>query len=158
MVELFVLIGIFSLVITLMGMILLSLRKKLNLTIFQLREKQTKANQMGINTAMGNLHEILAKFAFLTEYDELLILSTTSRQASLDLIGIKHEECLLHFIEIKKKGARVTTSENKIRRIIETGKIEYVVKDIELPDGVSIETRKLRPLPNKKIEKELINQ
>ena len=41
MVELFVLIGIFSLVITLMGMILLSLRKKLNLTIFQLREKQT---------------------------------------------------------------------------------------------------------------------
>jgi len=63
---------------------------------------------------------------------------------SLDVIGIVENR--MDFIEIKKKGARLSTSENKVRRIIEEKNIEYVVKDVEIPTGITVEERELPKL------------
>jgi len=71
-----------------------------------LEKKQSKATLIGRNTALGDIHQFLGDFAILPEYDELILLSTTSRQPSLDVIGIKEDR--MDFIELKKKGARIT--------------------------------------------------
>ena len=81
-----------------------------------LLKKQSKAYQIGANTELGNIHQILGEFKMLTEYDELITLSTTSRAPSLDMIGIKEDR--MDFLEFKKKGAIITTKENKLRSII----------------------------------------
>jgi len=106
--------------------------------------KQSKAAMIGRNTALGDIHQFIGDFAILSEYDELILLSTTSRQASLDVIGVKENR--MDFIELKKKGARISTSENKIRRIIENKNVRYVVKDVEIPAGVSVVERQLPEL------------
>lgn len=109
-----------------------------------LEKKQSKATLIGRNTALGDIHQFLGDFAILPEYDELILLSTTSRQPSLDVIGIKEDR--MDFIEFKKKGARITPSENKIRRIIEAKNVHYIVKDVEIPQGVQVEDRELPKL------------
>jgi len=55
----------------------------------------------------------------------------------------------MDFIEIKKKGARISPSENKIRRIVEEKNIRYVVKDVDIPTGVTVEDRELPKLRQK---------
>jgi len=116
-----------------------------------LAKKQSMASQMGKNSALGDMYQILGEFAILPEYDELIILSTTSRQASLDLIGIKNG--WMDFLELKKLGARITPSENKIRKIIEEKKVRYIVKDIEIPAALSVTQRELPKLKPSKITK-----
>lgn len=106
-----------------------------------LAKKQSQATQMGRNTAMGDMHQLLGDFALLQEYDELILLSTTSKQASLDVIGIKENR--MDFIEIKKKGARMTSAENKIRQIIDAKNVHYIVKDVMLPEGIQVSDRAL---------------
>jgi len=138
-----ILISFFG-IISLLIAVNFSLRKKLKLTFFALGQRQSQATRLGQNTALGNIHEILGKFAFLTEYPEIYLLSTTSRNASLDCLGVKEDS--LDFIEIKKSGARITPKENKIRRLVEEGKVSYVVKDVELPDGCTVENRELPSL------------
>ena len=109
-----------------------------------LLKKQSKAYQIGANTELGNIHQILGEFKMLTEYDELITLSTTSKAPSLDMIGVKDDR--IDFLEFKKKGAGITTKENKLRSIIENKNVNYVVKDIDIPKPITVETRKLRPL------------
>lgn len=109
-----------------------------------LLKRQSKAYQMGANTELGNIHEILGEFKMLTEYDELITLSTTSKAPSLDMIGIKDDR--MDFLEFKKKGASITPKEKKIRSIIENKNVNYVVKDIDIPKEITVETRKLKPL------------
>ena len=104
-----------------------------------LSKKQSLASLIGRNTALGDIHQFIGDFAILTEYDELILLSTTSRQPSLDVIGLIQDR--MDFIEIKKKGARMTTSENRVRKIIEEKNVRYVVKDVELPTGAHVEDR-----------------
>jgi len=115
-----------------------------------LSKRQSQATIIGRNTALGDIHQFIGEFAILSEYDELILLSTTSRQASLDVIGIIENR--MDFIEIKKKGARITPSENKIRRIIEEKNIEYVVKDVEIPTGIKVEDRELPKLRQRNFE------
>jgi len=110
--------------------------------------KQSKSFQMGVNTTAGDYTQILGDFALLPKYDQVITLSTTSKQPSLDLIGINKDS--LDFLEIKKKGAKITTGENHVRRLVEEKKVSYKVFDMELPDGFSIEERKLRELKDKK--------
>ena len=109
-----------------------------------LLKKQSRAYQIGANTELGNIHEILGEFKMLTEYDELITLSTTSKAPSLDMIGIKDDR--MDFLEFKKKGAVITPKEKKIRSIIENKNVNYVVKDIDIPKEITVETRKLKPL------------
>ena len=107
-------------------------------------KKQSQATLIGRNTALGDVHQYLGEFALLSEYDELITLSTTSRQPSLDIIGIKEER--MDFIELKKKGARVSPSENKVRRIIEEKNVRYLVMDVDIPTGITVEQRELSKL------------
>jgi len=114
-----------------------------------LSKKQSLSYGMGRNTTLGDIHQYIGNFAILSEYEELITLSTTSRQASLDVIGIIGNR--MDFIEMKKKGARLSTSENKIRRIVEENlqgekNIRYVVKDVEIPTGITVEERELPKL------------
>ncbi len=115
---------------------------------YALIQKQSRATQIGRNTALGDIHQFIGDFALLAEYDELILLSTTSRQPSLDVIGIKEER--MDFIEIKKKGARMTSSENKVRQIIESKKVRYIVKEVEIPTEIQVEERELPPMRAKK--------
>ncbi len=108
----------------------------------KLETKQKSAYQMGVNTSAGDYSEILGDFALLSKYDQIITLSTTSKAPSLDLIGVSEES--LDFIEIKKKGATLSKSENNIRRLVEEKKISYKVFDVELPKGITVEERKLR--------------
>jgi len=120
------------------------LQKKLKFAVIALGQRQSQATRLGQNTALGNIHEILGMFACLTDYQEIYLLSSTSKAPSLDCLGIKEDN--LDFIELKKKGARVTPKENKIRRLVEEGKVSYVVKDVELPDGCTVQNRQLPKL------------
>jgi len=131
----------------LVGMLILILRKFYNenrVLRDELAKKQARAAQIGRNSALGDIYQFIGDFAILPEYDELVLLSTTSRQPSLDIIGIKEDR--MDFIELKKKGARISSSENKIRRIIENKNVRYVVKDVEIPACVSVVERQLPEL------------
>ena len=107
---------------------------------------------MGSNSNAGNMHQIIGEFAMLDEYDELITLSTTSKSPSLDMMGIKNDK--IDFIEFKKKGAGLSTKEKNIRRIIENKNVEYVVKEIEIPSGVTVQTKELPPIRTKPVRKE----
>ena len=109
-----------------------------------LLQKQKRAFQIGANTVSGDMHQILGEFKMLQEYDELITLSTTSKAPSLDMIGIKDYK--MDFIEFKKKGASLSGKEKKIRSIIENKNVNYVVKDVDIPTNVTVETRKLKPM------------
>ena len=114
----------------------------------KLEQKQSKSFQMGVNTTSGDYSEILGDFALLSKYDSIITLSTSSKKPSLDLIGINKES--LDFLEIKKKGTKISDGENHVRRLVEEKKISYKVFDIELPDGFTLEERKLKELKDKK--------
>jgi len=75
----------------------------------------------------------------LAEYNELILLSTTSQQPSLDLIGVKEDR--LDFIELKHKGAALTPKERKIERLVKEKKVNWVTKDVELPERFNISDR-----------------
>ena len=77
--------------------------------------------------------------ATLEEYEQVILLSTTSKQASLDLLGVKEDE--LHFIEFKKRGSQLQTPERKIKRLVDESKVKYVVKDVELPGRFEMDDR-----------------
>ena len=111
-----------------------------------LSKKQSRASLIGRNAALGDIHQFIGDFAILPEYDELILLSTTSRQPSLDIIGLKENR--MDFIEFKKKGARMTSSENKVRQIIESKNVYYIVKEVEIPTGITVEDRELPQLRN----------
>ena len=94
---------------------------------------------MGANTESGNLHQILGEFKMLDDYEELITLSTTSKAPSLDMIGIKGNQ--MDFIEFKKKGAGLTIPERKIKAIIESKNVQYIIKDVDIPKRITVETR-----------------
>jgi len=106
-----------------------------------LEKKQSSARQLGINTAAGNYAQLLGTWKFLTEYETLVMLSSTSAQLSLDLMGFKDDR--LDFLEIKKEGSSLTTSERKLKKLVDSGqlKLSYKVLDVKMPDGANISTR-----------------
>jgi hypothetical protein len=128
------------------------LQIRLDYTLTKLDQKQKQSFQMGLNSNAGNMHQIIGEFAMLDEYDELITLSTTSKAPSLDMMGIKNDK--IDFIEFKKKGAGLSTKEKNIRRIIENKNVEYVVKEIEIPSGVTVQTKELPPIRTKPVRKE----
>src|SRR3989442_5281469 len=95
------------------------------------QERQTEAYEMGGRQVRGDMYQLLGTFASLEEYEQVILLSTTSKQASLDLLGVKEDE--LHFIEFKKRGSQLQTPQRKIKRFVNESKVKYVVKDVQLP-------------------------
>ncbi len=120
---------------------ILELAKKLD-------TKQTRSWQAGVNITTGDYAQILGEFAVLSKYDHIITLSTTSRQPSLDLIGISEES--LDFLELKKKGAPVSQNENHIKKLIDEKKVFYKIFDVDLPKTFSMEER----IPKERIPKE----
>jgi len=131
---------------SLMCGVIFFLHKQLVRVRAQLGKRQVQATIMSRNVVVGEYHQLIGEFALLDEYDELITLSTTSKQPSLDIIGINFDLGKADFIEIKKKGARITPKENRFRRIIEAKNVSWIVKDVELPQGTSVETRQLPKL------------
>ncbi len=115
------------------------LYRKIQLQNTMLARKQTNAHQMGVNQTKGDMYQILGTFSILADYDQLGFISTTSKQMSVDVIGIKNDG--VDFIEFKKKGADLKPNENKLRNLIEAKQVRYQVKDIELPEGLRVEDR-----------------
>ena len=129
-----------------LGTVIFILLRKLKIAIIDLKKRQTMAAQMARNSTLGNIHQFLGEFAIINKFDELITLSTTSRQASLDIMGVLWEEMKLVFIEFKKKGAKLTPKENKLRKIVEMKNVEYKVIDIDLPETCAITERELPKL------------
>jgi hypothetical protein len=101
--------------------------------------RQSKAFEMGGRQVRGDMYQLLGEFAVLNDYEQIMTLSSTSRQGSLDLIGVKADS--VDFIEFKKKGAALHGPERKIKVLIDQKKVNYVVKDVDLPDGFSMKDR-----------------
>jgi type II secretory pathway pseudopilin PulG len=102
-------------------------------------QKQSQAFQLGGNKVMGDICQHLGTFAMLLEYDQVLTIASTSSQGSLDLLAIKEDS--LDFIEFKKKGAPMQPRENRIKALVEQKRVSYLIKDVELPDSLSISDR-----------------
>jgi len=101
--------------------------------------RQSDAYAMGTHQVMGDMSQVLVTFAMLGDYEQVILLSTTSTQSSMDLLGVKGDS--LDFIELKKKGASLGTAERRIRRLVKEGKVRYIIKDVELPDNVQVTDR-----------------
>ncbi len=73
----------FVIIILVGGIFFLVVRKLIvNNRILQdaLSKRQSQATIIGRITALGDIHQFIGDFAILSEYDELIMLSTTSRQ------------------------------------------------------------------------------
>ncbi len=104
--------------------------------------RQTGAYTLGTHQVMGDMSQVLGTFSMLGEYEQIILLSTTSSQASMDLLGVKSDS--LDFIELKKKGANLGKAERKIQRLVAERKVRYLIKDVELPDSVQVSDRTKR--------------
>lgn len=108
----------------------------------QLRlRKATDAFKLGGNQKIGDLSQLLGTFDALAKYDEITLLSSTSAQSSMDLIGRKDNQ--IDFIEFKKAGTGLTKSERKLKSYIESGqlKVAYKIVDVSWPEDVQIHNR-----------------
>ncbi|MDG6905981.1 MAG: hypothetical protein JRN20_09375 [Nitrososphaerota archaeon] len=105
------------------------------------QQKASKAWQIGVSQTIGDYSQILGTFSVLTEYDSLIMLSSTSAQSSLDLLGLKGNQ--LDFLEFKKDGTSLTKPERRLRQLIENGelKVSYRVLDVRLPEGSQVRER-----------------
>lgn len=117
----------------------LKLQQKYKDAIGQLKERGKQSRQLGINEIKGGINQILGTFSLLNEYEEIMLLSTTSGNASMDLIGVNQNS--LDFIEIKTKGSPLTKGEKKVRRLIQEKLVNYRTVDADLPVDFKIEER-----------------
>jgi len=108
----------------------------------ELKQKQTKAYTLGISQMKGDICQILGTFGILEEYQDIIMLSTTTKQSSLDLIGIKEDS--VDFLEFKKKGTGLTSGERRLEQLIRDKKVDYKIFETELPDNIKINEREER--------------
>ena len=134
---------IMTITLGILVVILLNLKKKHDQEIQdmnnKLEKKQTMSFRAGVNVTAGDYSQILGDFALLSKYDQIITLSATSRQPSLDLIGINEES--LDFLELKKKGAGSTDNEKHVQQLVEEKKVSYKIFDVDLPSNFSIKER-----------------
>ena len=108
----------------------------------KLGQKQTASYKIGVNQTAGDYSQILGEFALLSEYDSIITLSTTSKQPSLDLIGVNAES--LDFIELKKKGAGSSPNEKHVQRLVDEKKVTYKIFNVDLPSNFLINGRETK--------------
>lgn len=117
------------------------LKQKHQIDILELKkQKETSAFNAGKNFLKGDSLQILGTFSFLNEYDDIILLSTTSRQASMDLIGINNEK--MDVIEVKAKGNQsLSKNEKRIKRLVEEKKVNYRIVEAELPKDFKLKDK-----------------
>ena len=72
----------------------------------------------------GKLNELMATFE-LTQYDRLFYLGEP-----IDFVGIKYDEGV-DFIEVKTGRFRLSADEQRLRELIEAGRVSYVPLTVE---------------------------
>ena len=104
-------------------------------------KKATEAFKLGGNQKIGDISQLLGTFNVLSDYDEVTLLSSTSAQSSMDLLGRKGNR--LDFIEFKKAGTPLTKAERALKGYIDGGqlKVTYKILDVKWPDEVSVSER-----------------
>ncbi|MDG7007774.1 MAG: hypothetical protein JRN06_05985 [Nitrososphaerota archaeon] len=104
-------------------------------------KKASDAFRLGGSQKIGDISQLLGTFDVLTEYDEITLLSSTSAQSSMDLLGRKGNR--LDFIEFKKAGTPLTKAERALKGYIDAGelKVAYRILDVKWPDEVSVKER-----------------
>jgi hypothetical protein len=104
-------------------------------------KKATDAFRLGGSQKIGDISQLLGTFDVLTEYDEITLLSSTSAQSSMDLLGRKGNQ--LDFIEFKKEGTALSKSERALKTYIDAGqlKVAYRILDVKWPEEVSVTER-----------------
>ena len=105
------------------------------------RKKASDAFRLGGSQKIGDISQRLGTFDVLTEYDEITLLSSTSAQSSMDLLGRKGNQ--LDFIEFKKAGTALSKSERALKNYIDGGqlKVAYRILDVRWPEEVSVTER-----------------
>ena len=108
----------------------------------QLKIKDKRSWQVGQNSANGGVAEFLGYLglAITQKFDVLCMMASTSKKPSVDAIGFNDD--MITFIEIKKSGATLTPKENKIKKLIAEGNVDYKIVDVNLPDNLT-EVRKV---------------
>ena len=119
-------------IIAILSYFIFTFRQKIQELTSRLSKKETKSYQMGENQYKGNINELLAGFALLTEYKQLALLSSVSKQFSIDLLGINDDS--VDFIEVKTKGSPLSTEEKKVQRLINDKKVCYRIIDGDFPE------------------------
>ena len=109
----------------------------------QLKLKDKRSWQVGQNSANGGIAEFLGSLglSIIQKFDTLCMLASTSKKPSVDAIGFNDDG--VTFIEFKKSGAILTPKENKIKKLITDGKVNYEIVDVNLPDNLT-EIRKTK--------------
>lgn len=103
----------------------------------QLKLKDKRSWQAGQNSANGGIAEFLGflGLSIIQKFDILCMLTSTSKKPSVDAIGFNND--FVTFIEFKKSGANLTPKENKIKKLIAEGKVDYKIVDVNLPDNLT---------------------
>ncbi len=103
----------------------------------QLKLKDKRSWQVGQNSANGGIAEFLGSLgvSIMQKFDILCMLPSTSKKPSVDAIGFNDD--IITFIEFKKSGANLTSKENKVKKLIEEGKVNYEIVDVNLPDNLT---------------------
>src|SRR5579863_7712364 len=76
-------------------------------------KRASDAFRLGGSQKIGDISQLLGTFDVLTKYDEISLLSSTSAQSSMDLLGRKGDQ--LDFIEFKKAGTPLTKPERTLK-------------------------------------------
>ena len=99
--------------------------------------KEQRALQLGKNNANGGIAEFLGNLgvSIIQKFDILCMLPSTSKKPSVDAIGFNDD--IITFIEFKKSGANLTSKEKKVKKLIEEGKVNYEIVDVNLPDDLT---------------------
>jgi len=104
---------------------------------YQLKQKATRSWLAGQNSANGGVAEFLGYLglAITQKFDVLCMMASTSKKPSVDAIGFNDD--MITFLEFKKSGADVTLRENKVKKLITEGKVDYKIVDVNLPNNLT---------------------
>ena len=81
----------------------------------------------------------MGAFVILNEYKQLASISSVSKQFSIDLLGIKEDS--IDFIEVKTEGTKLSPSENKVKKLIENGQVNYRIIEGNIPKDFVVKDR-----------------
>ena len=81
----------------------------------------------------------MGAFVILNEYKQLASISSVSKQFSIDLLGIKEDS--IDFIEVKTEGTKLSPSENKVKKLIEDGQVNYRIIEGNIPKDFVVKDR-----------------
>ena len=108
----------------------------------RIRTKYAKSYRLGGNKIRGDMNQILGTFELLSRYDHVALIVTTSNASSIDALGVRPDS--VDFIEIKAGRSQLTGPEREIKKLVDAGKVRYVVLEGNLPKGFELTERAMK--------------